>query len=273
MHDKSTARIRVAVQNVWARYGAWPQRRELLQEGLRAAEPDLVTFVEPVRDEHYDQVADLLGPGYEIVYQSAHDGDVFGSAVASRWPIEAVHELDLRVTERTADSLDVTLAAEIVAPDPIGPLLFLAPNPKWKMGYERERELQALVAARYAERYAASHEAHVILAGDFDAVPDAASIRFLRGRQSLDGISVCYRDAWESVHGEEPGHTFTPRNPLVRDGETAWDVPRRIDYVMVRCDDYGPTLDIRDCRRLFDEPRDGVWASDHFGVVAELMAR
>lgn len=70
-----------------------------------------------------------------------------------------------------------------------------------------------------------------------------------------------------------PGHTFTPRNPLARDGETAWDVPRRIDYVMVRCDDYGPTLDVRDCRRLFDEPRDGVWASDHFGVMAEFAAR
>ena len=121
--------------------------------------------------------------------------------------------------------------------------------------------------------YASEHDTHVILAGDFDAVPEAASIRFLSGRQSLDGMSVCYRDAWASVNGPEPGHTFTPHNPLVRDGETAWDIPRRIDYVFVRCNDYGPTLEVRDCRRLFDEPRDGVWASDHFGVLAELAPR
>ena len=79
---------------------------------------------------------------------------------------------------RGSSEQEVELRSQIVAPDPIGPLLFLAPNPKWKMGYERERELQALVAARDAERYAAEHEAHVILAGDFDATPDAASIRF-----------------------------------------------------------------------------------------------
>jgi endonuclease/exonuclease/phosphatase family metal-dependent hydrolase len=273
MHINRDGAFRVLAQNLWGRYGAWPERREVLRDGLRRADPHLAAFVEPVKDGEYDQITDLVGPGYEVVHQSEFEGDVVGTALASRWPIEAVHELDLRVSDRMAGSLDVSLAAEILAPAPIGRLLFIAANPKWEMGYERERELQALVAARFAERYAAEHDAHVVVAGDFDAVPEAASIRFLSGRQSLDGMSVCYRDAWASVHGSEPGHTFTPRNPLVRDGETAWDVARRIDYVFVRCDDYGPTLDITGCRRLFDEPRDGVWASDHFGVLAELATR
>ncbi len=265
--------MRIAVQNVWARYGDWPQRRSLLRDGLRAADPDLAVFIEPVKTDDYDQVEDLLGDGYEIAYQARRDPQGVGQAIASRWPIRRVHELDLRVSERTAESQDVTLAAEIDAPEPIGRVLFLGANPKWEMGYEREREQQALIAARFAEDYVERHDAHVVLAGDFDATPDAASIRFLRGRQSLDGLSVSYRDAWDSVHPDEPGHTFTPSNPLVRDGETAWDIPRRIDYVFIRCDDYGPTLDVRGCERLFDRPRDGVWASDHFGVVAELGVR
>jgi endonuclease/exonuclease/phosphatase family metal-dependent hydrolase len=50
----------------------------------------------------------------------------------------------------------------------------------------------------------------------------------------------------------------------------ALELGRRIDYVMVRCREYGPTLDVRACERIFDEPVDGVWASDHFGVVADL---
>jgi endonuclease/exonuclease/phosphatase family metal-dependent hydrolase len=45
---------------------------------------------------------------------------------------------------------------------------------------------------------------------------------------------------------------------------------RRIDYIFVRCADYGPTLEVSSCGRIFDEPSDGVWASDHFGVVADL---
>ena len=36
---------------------------------------------------------------------------------------------------------------------------------------------------------------HCVLAGDLDAVPESASVRFLRGLQSLGGLSVCYRDA------------------------------------------------------------------------------
>jgi len=53
---------------------------------------------------------------------------------------------------------------------------------------------------------------------------------------------------------------------------TSWDWPfRRIDYIFVRCDAHGgPTLAISTCARIFDEPIDGVWASDHFGVVADL---
>jgi hypothetical protein len=48
------------------------------------------------------------------------------------------------------------------------------------------------------------------------------------------------------------------------------ELGRRIDYVMVRCGDHGPTLEIRACERIFDKPVEGVWASDHFGVVADL---
>jgi endonuclease/exonuclease/phosphatase family metal-dependent hydrolase len=50
----------------------------------------------------------------------------------------------------------------------------------------------------------------------------------------------------------------------------ALELGRRIDYVFVRCLEYGPTLEVRACERIFDEPVGGVWASDHFGVVADL---
>jgi hypothetical protein len=96
-------------------------------------------------------------------------------------------------------------------------------------------------------------------------------VRFWTGRQSLHGRSVAYRDAWESVHPDEPGHTFTAANPLVRAGEMSLELGRRIDYIMVRCRTHGPTLVVAGCRRLFDRPVNGVWASDHFGLLADLQ--
>ena len=50
----------------------------------------------------------------------------------------------------------------------------------------------------------------------------------------------------------------------------ALELGRRIDYVMVRCLEHGRTLDTSVCAPIFDEPVDGVWASDHFGVAADL---
>ena len=86
----------------------------------------------------------------------------------------------------------------------------------------------------------------------------------------MDGISACYQDAWETVHPHDPGFTFSAENPLVRSGEVATAVSRRIDYILVRSGLHGPTLRIDACARLLNTEVDGVWGSDHFGVTAEL---
>jgi hypothetical protein len=48
------------------------------------------------------------------------------------------------------------------------------------------------------------------------------------------------------------------------------ELGRRLDYILVRCGIHGPTLDVIDRRRMFDQEVDGVCASDHYGVVADL---
>ena len=93
---------------------------------------------------------------------------------------------------------------------------------------------------------------------------------FWRGRRSLDGVSVCFQDAWETARPGDAGFTFSDENPLVRAGEVATAVSRRIDYVLVRAGRHGALLQVLRCDRLLDRPVGGVWASDHYGVVADL---
>lgn len=267
-------RFRVVTLNLFGRRRGWNERRTVLAAGLRALQPDLIAFIEAIKTDAYDQVLDLLGPDYHLFHQVSREpggpGDVEpgqGASIASRWPLGAVHEVDLHVTPRTAGFACTTLVAEVEAPEPLGLLLFADHVPNWQLNFERERELQAVVAARFIEDRFEERHRHVVFAGDFTANPEASSVRFLTGRQSLEGMSVCYRDAWESTHPGDPGHTYTPHNPLMATPD--WPF-RRIDYIFVRCADYGPTLEISSCARIFDEPIDGVWASDHFGVVADL---
>ncbi|HKS20044.1 MAG TPA: hypothetical protein VJS63_12630 [Bradyrhizobium sp.] len=50
---------------------------------------------------------------------------------------------------------------------------------------------------------------------------------------------------------------------------------RRVDYVFVGSWDAHPkaTCEIEAASPAFDQPFDGIWASDHFGVVADLDIR
>jgi endonuclease/exonuclease/phosphatase family metal-dependent hydrolase len=200
-----------------------------------------------------------------------------GISIGSRWPLTEVHELDLNVTPRTAGFPAATLATEIDIPGPIGPLLFVNHFPNWQLNLEYERELQAATTARFAEERVSRKPQHVVMVGDLDADPEAARIRFWCGRQSLHGVSVCYRDPWASKHLSHPGHTFIPENPLVRNQVIKGMHPfrdwpfRRIDYIFMRLGAHGGnSLDIMTCDSSFDEPIDGVWASDHFGLFADL---
>ena len=272
MEEALSGAVRVATLNLWGRYGAWDERRSVLSDGLRELEADVIAFQEAIANDGYDQVSDLLGPGYHIHHQAGREADGSGLSIASRWPLGEVREEALDPTTRVDPSR--MALAEVLAPGTLGSLLIAHHNASWQLGFEHERELQAVAGARYVEEEADRRDAtHVILAGDFNATPDSAGMRFWRGLQSLGDTSVCYRDAWESAHPGEEGHTFTPRNPLVSGGgEWALELGRRIDYVMVRCGHHGPTLEVVSCERIFDEPVERVWASDHFGVVANFRA-
>jgi endonuclease/exonuclease/phosphatase family metal-dependent hydrolase len=260
--------MRVLTQNLWGTRGDWEARREVLRTGLRLLEPDLVAFIEAIKTDEYDQVVDVLGDGFDVAHQVERESDGQGTSIASRWPLGELHEVDLQVTSRVAGFAATTMVVEVDAPDPYAPLVFANHLPSWQLQFERERELQSVAAARFIEGLIGDRDVHVVLAGDLSSDPDAANVRFITGKQSLEGISVCYRDAWEAVHPGERGETFKTDNRLVAD----WDWPfKRLDYVFVRCGEHGgPTLEIKACELIFDKPVDGVWASDHFGVVADL---
>jgi endonuclease/exonuclease/phosphatase family metal-dependent hydrolase len=271
MDDDAGRSVRVMTMNLLSPdHADWPRRREVLQQGLAGLAPDVIALQETVWGDGWDQAAELLGPSYQIARHSGRSADRVGAVLASRWPIGEVRELDLGVTPRVTLPWSAAVAVEVRLPGGYGTTLFVHHKPHWAVGYARERELAAVATARFVDDLVGERTAHVVVLGDFDDTPESASLRFWTGRQSLDGTSVAYRDAWEALHPGQPGHTFTPDNPLVTAGEMSLELGRRIDYILVRAGIHGPTLRVADCFRAFDRPVGGVWASDHFGVVADL---
>jgi len=270
--------LRVLAINVWNLAGD-PRRTGLLNSAIRRIAPDLVAFEEVVQTPERNQLEELLhGTGLH----GTHQLDVVasappwierygGSAVATRWPHRVAEVIDPRLP----DAMDVpwaTMAVTVPIPDE-GELLFISASTSWRLEAESARERQAVALAELDARHRGPLP--TIIAGDFNATPDAASIRYLTGRQSLGGRSVHYHDAWE-VAGEGPGFTWNIDNP---NGRSEMDAiirqpnhRRRIDYVFIGSWYAHPKAHcyIKSAALAFDQPIDGVWVSDHYGVSVDL---
>ncbi|MFE0800634.1 endonuclease/exonuclease/phosphatase family protein [Streptomyces sp. NPDC058812] len=268
-------RLRVLTLNVWNTRGDSAARMALINAELRRHAPDLVAFQE-VLPGQLDQL--IAGTGLHGTDQSQVSmaappfADRYGgTAIATRWPHRVVEVLDQRGTD-APDVPWLTLAAHVPLPD-LGEVLFVAPTTSFRLDQEAARERQVLALSDLDVRHRTALP--TIMAGDFNADPDTAGIRYLTGRQSLAGRSTHYHDAWE-VAGAGPGHTWSTDNPdasediarLVRQPRHH----RRLDYVLVGSPHAHPHAFARvlDARLVFDEPSDGVWASDHYGVVVDL---
>jgi endonuclease/exonuclease/phosphatase family metal-dependent hydrolase len=271
----AAAGLRVTTLNLFGVRADWARRREVIRAGFAELKPDLVSLQEVIKTPDYDQARDVLGDHYHLAHHNVRLPDGQGDSIASRWPIASVHQVDVPSRHQGAGRLSSTLLARIDAPPPIGAVLLVNHATAFELHREADREHQAVVLAGFLEREVGTHKAHVIVAGDLNAHPDAACIRYWTGAQSLNGNSVCYRDTWAALHPRNPGHTFSPENRLLvtaEDGEWELEPGRRIDYILVRCEGPGPTLRIERCRTIFDRPSNDVWASDHYGVTADLSA-
>jgi endonuclease/exonuclease/phosphatase family metal-dependent hydrolase len=270
--------LRVLAINTWNTTGD-PRRVELINGELRRLAPDLIAFEEVIQTSELDQLDQLLiGTAlhgtHQVEAMSSTPPRVErygGCAVATRWPHRVAEVLDLRLS----DAQDVpwaTLAVSVPIPN-VGELLFVSASTSWRLEAESARERQAVALSDLDARHRG--ELPTIIAGDFNATPEASSIRYLTGQQSIHGRSVHYHDAW-AVAGDGPGYTWDIDNPNARSEMQAIvrqpNHRRRIDYVFVGSWYAHPNAHcyIESAQLAFDEPVDGVWASDHFGVLVDL---
>ncbi len=260
--------LRILTLNIWNVSGGWSERREAVLHVLREEAPDVVCLQEVIENDRGNQaawIADALG-GWSWTYggeQSlARDGARFGNAVLSRWPIDGSSSLRLPYRDDAADIQRVAVHARTGGVDVVCTHL------SWQLhdGALRERQVQAL--ADFAEEVT-DPDATVgpVIAGDLNADPDSTEVRYLTGLTSLDGRSTFFWDAWRTAGGGGPGLTWSDENPHAA---AEHEPQRRIDYVLSKL--RGTTGNGRpvECRVVAGTTVDGVWPSDHFGLLAVL---
>jgi endonuclease/exonuclease/phosphatase family metal-dependent hydrolase len=246
-------RLRVLTINVENVEGD-DRRTKAINREVRRIEPDLVSFQEVVAGSDHHQLDELLA---DTELHGTHQADAMsytppftdrygGTAVATRWPHTTLEVVDMRVAGAT-DVPWCTLAVSVSIPD-AGELLFIGTTAAWRLDAESVREQQAVALTDLDARHRRTLPS--VIAGDFNA-------------------------AWE-IAGVGPGYTWTVDNPNTRDVIKAVvrqpQHHRRIDYVFIGSwhEHRNASCQVRSAAVAFDQPIDGVWASDHYGLVVDV---
>lgn len=260
--------FRAATLNIWSRFGPWEERLVAIREGLATLAPDVIGLQEVLRFDGLDQ-AQLVsdGLGYHVAWGRASENHGFptGNAILSRWPILRTKVVAL--PNLGTDEDRSVLFAELDAP--YGRIPFFCTHLNWKFHHGHVRCAQVKTVAEVVAELAPIDGFPPVVVGDFNAEPDADEIRFMRGLTGLGGPCVYFADAFGVAGDGSDGVTFSKRNPFagpLREPE------RRIDYVFVRGPDDAQRGEPLDARVCFDQPYEGTYPSDHFGVIATITA-
>jgi endonuclease/exonuclease/phosphatase family metal-dependent hydrolase len=269
----------------------WPERRVEIVAWLEQLEADVVCLEEIHESSTTDNTAGWIADQMPAVGWHRYFGGApfdpsflddptlrFGSAVLSRWPIDDGEHVLLPLAPG-AHPGTAGVPWELVRVRTAGLDVFachLAAAPQ----DGRHRQVQVRAIDDHIRAVRGSRDALAfgrrrrgmppILCGDFNAEPDSDEIRFLSSLTSIDGRTTFYQDAWR-VAGDGPGHTQDWRTNRIA---SALNIHRkRIDYVFVG-DPFlreGSAGRVLHAALAFHEPLTGVLASDHAGLVVDIV--
>jgi endonuclease/exonuclease/phosphatase family metal-dependent hydrolase len=259
-------RIKVLTLNLWDVGHALDQRDCLLVSGLGRLRPDIVCLQEVSRHPttqriHSELFAVPCGLGHHLF-----------SGLGENEPKRA--ELPRNMEGLSILSIYPALRQQAVAlpyfPGDVPRQIFMAQlaigrhrvivattHLAFPAAFADERAIQMRKALDAIDRFAAQGDVGaIILAGDFNDQVNSPAIQAIL--QSKHG----FRDAYAACQPNDPGVTFTSRNPYVGSG---YQPGIRIDFVFAT-----PNLKPITCTLAFDGTHDLDFVSDHLGVLCDF---
>lgn len=281
--------LRLVTLNLWGTEAPLEARLAMAVHQLRELAPDVVCLqeVKPAGREapqattahaiaselgmtaHY-QVASTWSAGEHGMATAGEEG----LAILSHEPLLA-HRV-LALPGSAPGDARILLSGQVSTAG--GPIWIHTTHLNYRLddGVAREQQVEAIDAAVRALGRTSS-DAPQVLCGDFNATPDADEIRFLRGLTTLANRRTHFQDAWLRLHrepgpgdGPREGITWSSENELTRPLRSL-DIDRRIDYVFVTSRKKDGRGTVHACRVVLTAREDGICASDHYAVMAEIQ--
>jgi len=237
--------MQVLTLNAWGTNGP-PARISLLLNTLCELKPEILCLQEGT-------IPGLLGSlPYTTCFHSAESG----LAILTSFPALAREKITYPVISPLEPYRRQALAAHLDTPS--GPVWVVTTHLAWKKEDGATRLAQAEDLSRFLDPLIDP----VLLTGDLNATVEEPPVRRL--------AQTGFRDLFCACNPGQPGITWDNANPFIQSHSVKFP-DRRIDYVLIRQDAPGPLKPVR-CEVVCQKPAaDGLYPSDHYGVLATLQ--
>lgn len=240
--------VKVVTLNLYHDKAEWPKRRAQIVEKLKQLRPDVIALQEVLQHETLANQAEWLATQLDYLWHFVSTDPVgnprrYGNAILTRHPI-------LRRGQKSLQPLDDARTAAFVRIDLDGrPLNVYATHLHWTDQGGAIRSHQVADLMGYIDE--TSENIPSLVAGDFNSTADSSELTALRER---------FVDIYGNRHPDADTVSSSTLN-------LKYFAPKRIDHVFFQRDAFAPVS----ATILFDHPdAQGIWASDHFGLFAEL---
>jgi len=245
--------MKILTLNTWQERGPWQDRWEIIFKGIEKYQPDVIGFQEVFNKEWAREVGVRLGYPESVI-----PDEPSGLMFLSKFPVLDSASRTYRMQAPTEEYFRYALFAELkINQKRLG--LFNT-HLSWRLDEGKIRSAQIDELLSFIEEKCPKYEKAVM--GDFNAPPKTAEVKKMTEEAG-------YTDIYDKVHPGQPGLTWDNRN--IYASATQHPLPdRRIDYLFTHGQKYllthAETAEI-----LYSEPNDqGIFASDHFGLMAEF---
>lgn len=246
--------MKILTLNTWQERGPWRERWDIIFEGLKSYQPDAAAFQEVFNPEWARQVQKRSGFPF-LVFGDEPSGLMF----LSKYPVRKWECLTMKTQSPTEEYKRYALFAELDI-DGILAAVFNT-HLSWKLdeGQVREKQVEELLGFINKK----SGPAWCAVMGDFNSVPQSPEVT----KMNVEGG---FQDAFGGLHPNRPGNTWDNRNSFAA-GSSIYMPERRIDFIFWKPAAKRPeSFNLRTADMVFTETRGGIFASDHFGVIAEF---
>ena len=247
--------MKILTLNTWQERGPWRERWELIFQGLKDYQADIVGFQEVFSMEWAETVRERSGYPY-LAVSGQHSGLIFLSRFK---PIEQ-DCLVMKTQSPTEDYLRYAFYVRFDAGEE--EIALFNTHLSWKADENEIRMKQAQELAAFVQAKA-ERELPVVILGDFNMAAFTPPIIYLKEMKQ-------WADTYPGVNPGALGLTWDYRNPYA-EAEREKMAERRIDYIFIR-ERTGPLTRVRSSKVVFDQPsEEGIFPSDHFGVLSEFV--